>query len=48
MYKWLAIVIVLFFVILWNGKRNMNKMHNRRGRNFKKKYFEKKKENEEQ
>ncbi len=38
------IVIVVFPLLLINNKRNKNKLYNRKGRNFKENYYEKKKE----
>ena len=43
--KWtFIIVIVLFPLLLFNNKRNKNKLYNRKGRNFRVNYLEKKKE----
>jgi len=38
------IVIIIFPLLLVNNKRNQNKLYNRKGRNFKQNYLEKKKE----
>lgn len=40
------IVIILFPLLLYNNKRNRNKLYHRKGRNFRENYFEKKKEKE--
>ncbi len=37
------IVIILFPLLLFNNKRNKNKLYNRKGRNFRDNYYEKKK-----
>ena len=47
--RWLfIIVIILFPLLLYNNKRNRNKLYNRKGRNFRENYFEKKKEKEKE
>ncbi|MFD0864079.1 hypothetical protein ACFQ1M_17830 [Sungkyunkwania multivorans] len=44
---WLLAIPVLFILVIWNNKNNQHKLRNRKGRNFRQGYFEKKKEKDE-
>ena len=41
-----AVLAVLFIVVFFNNKKNKEKRYNRRGRNFKENFYNKKKEKE--
>lgn len=43
MWWWLVIVPVGFLLVVWNNKRNQNKLYNRKNRNFRENYMDKKK-----
>jgi hypothetical protein len=40
-------LVVLFILVFFNNKKNKDKRYNRRGRNFKENYYNRKKENKE-
>ena len=42
MFLWIILIAVLFYLVLYNNKRNMNKLRNRKRRSFRDKYYEKK------
>ncbi len=47
MLLWVFIIVsIVFPLLLLNNKRNKNKLYNRKGRNFRDNYYEKKKEKE--
>jgi hypothetical protein len=46
MYTWIGIAIVLFLVVIWNSWRITKGRRNRRHKNFRKNYFDKKKQHE--
>jgi competence protein ComGC len=46
MYVWLLILGVLFVLVIINSVRNNKKLRERKGRNFRRNYMERKKERE--
>ena len=42
-----AVLAVLFIVVFFNNKKNKEKRYNRRGRNFKENYYNRKRENKD-
>lgn len=43
---WIIIIAVLFLIVLWNSRRNTRKWKERKGKNFRDTYYERKKERE--
>jgi hypothetical protein len=46
---WYAIVIVpIFLLLIWNNKKNKEKLYDRKGRSFRENYYSRKKEQQKE